>query len=254
MNKPGSPRSGWLAIAAAVVGLVLVLGVDWGNDAVPTPAPVAAPAPDPVDRPVSPFADAPPVVGPDAPDRVRMAAAAASAMAVEPPGSGGAPPGMTPQQWQQLVAALQDQPERVAELTRIASYLGFSARVQHFQTQRTVGARGATLAPLAQQLQTEVAQRLDHGELSMAEAESLQTELLEVLEPDAARRDQALDQWRDQHASAGPPEIDPRESELVRQQAAAIESWQALPAEQRHPDQLQAELQAIRDSVFAARP
>lgn len=261
MRGSGGSRLGWLAIAAAVAAVVLMLGVDWSGDSAAAPADkrealVAAAAKNVAEaareeRSPSPFGDGPVVAGPDAPPR---GADGAPALPAAPTGSSGIPPGMTADQWRQLNDALRDHPEREAEIARITSFVAFNSRVQQFHTQRTVGARPATLQPLAEQLQTEIGERLKRGELTLAEAENLETELLEVLETDTAARERSLAQWRSEHAATPGPEIDPREAEFGRQLAAAVENWQTLPEEQRDPQQLEAQLQAIRDSLYPSTP
>lgn len=256
MSTSGGSGFGWLATAAAVAVLALALGFDWSGDAAPAakaPQAVATRLPETArdERVTSPFGDIPAVLAQaDASAaEARAAVAAPGPLQVPPPSSSGAPHGLTPEQWRQLEEALHDHPQRAAELDHIVGYLAFSKRLQQFQTQRTVGASRAALLPLASALQGEIDTRLARGELAPAEAENLETELLEVLETDSAERERALAKWRAAHAVATGAEADAPELEFGRQLVQTVEDWLALPDDQRNAHGLRAELRALRESI-----
>jgi uncharacterized protein involved in exopolysaccharide biosynthesis len=58
----------------------------------------------------------------------------------------------------------------------------------------------------------------------------------------------------DAAARAAAPPPDAREAEFARRQAALVAAWQALPPAQRDAQRLEAELEALRQSVFTTPP
>jgi hypothetical protein len=159
--------------------------------------------------------------------------------------------GLTAEQHQQIREALADHPQRDVEIARVTAYLQFAAQWQHFLARRAAGVGAEELKPLARGLDAELDARLQRHEVTAAEAAQIKAALLDVLAPDAASRQTALQQWRASTAAA-PSAADPRAAEFDRRQAEVLAAWRALPPAQRDPQQLEAELEALRVSVFTA--
>jgi hypothetical protein len=170
---------------------------------------------------------------------------------------GPVPAGLQASEWQQLNESLQDHPQRAQEIARVVGYLQFSRSLAQFQTLREQSKSGDTpgqLRDLAAQLSTQLDDRLQHNELSGGEAMLIKTSLLEVLQPDAAQRNAALRTWQQEQeqqrlaSRAAPP--DAREAAFAREQAAIIAAWSAQPAHQRNEQQLEEQLEALRQRHF----
>jgi len=73
-------------------------------------------------------------------------------------------------------------------------------------------------------------------------------ELLDVLEPDPARRGVLLAQWREQKLGAAAP-AQPRDPDLARREAARVAAWQAEPAAQRDARELEWQLRQLREPL-----
>lgn len=163
------------------------------------------------------------------------------------------PPGMSAEQWQALQASLADHPQREAELARITTLMGFRHDVARLRALRREGHATPEWQALAQRVQAGLPARLAAREISAAEALALQAAVLEVLQPDAGRRAEQLTQWRASQAAAQPANApDARELAFQRGQTALLAAWQAEPAAQRDPAQLQARIEALRHSLFEA--
>ena len=106
------------------------------------------------------------------------------------------PPGVTAEQWQQLVAEMATRPDGAAELARLAEYFHFSDALQRFRQLRRQSASGAELAALARTLDDGLDVRLQRREVSGAEARAIKLAVLEVLLPDDNRRQATLQQWQ----------------------------------------------------------
>jgi hypothetical protein len=240
------------------VAVGVAAGLGWwlldvaGERAASTPATTASgttPAsttPSPTAAPAQGLAQAP------AAATVAAAAAAAGGTA-----DAGVPAGLTPEQYRELRATLADHPQRDAEIARVAAYLQFTAQWQAFQQQRAAGVIDDGLRALARTLDEGLAQRLAQREVTAGEAAFVKAALLDVLQPDAASRDAALKAWRaeaDAAARAAAPPPDAREAEFARRQAEIVAAWQALPPPQRDARRLEAELEALRQSVFTMPP
>ncbi len=233
----------WLAAAAAALTLARL--------AIPGGAPVPA---------SSPLAQAP-----EAASAYRVAAdtalqqpvGAASAPAASSPAAGTAtqpPYGLSPEQWQQLQQALADHPQRDAEMARIGAYMAYMNTAQRFRELRQQAAGsppGEELQGLARTLESGLQEHLDRGEMTAGEALLLRSATQEVLQPDSALRQQALALWQQGLASAQAARTpDPRETAFAQQQAALVAKWSALPAAQRDPRALEAQLESLRQSIF----
>lgn len=161
--------------------------------------------------------------------------------------------GLTAAQHQQIREALADHPQRDAEIARVTAYLQFAAQWQHFLARRAAGVGADELKRLARGLDAELDARLQRREVTAAEAAQTKAALLDVLAPDAASGQTALQQWR-ASTFAAPAAADPRAAEFERRQAEVVAAWRVLPPAQRDPQQLEAELEALRRSVFTAPP
>jgi hypothetical protein len=199
--------------------------------------------------------------GPATPaSRAPAAAPAATAAIVPRPGDAAdtdIPAGLTPEQYRELRATLADHPQRGVEIARVAAYLQFTAQWQAFLQRRATGAIDDDLRALARTLDDGLGERLAQREMTAGEAAFVKAALLDVLQPDAAARDAALKAWRaeaDAAARAAAPPPDAREAEFARRQAALVAAWQALPPAQRDAQRLEAELEALRQSVFTTPP
>jgi hypothetical protein len=173
------------------------------------------------------------------------------------PATAAVPEGMTSEQWLALQEKLKDHPQRDAEIARISEYMAFQSRLSRYRDLRTqtgaapqAAARGLA-GGLLESLPTHVAR----GELSAGEAALAQAALIDTLLPDAAAREQRRAQERQRLADALPVPADLRASadanaRFLREQAALVAAWQALPAAQRDPQQLEASIAALRQSIF----
>lgn len=163
------------------------------------------------------------------------------------------PPGLSAEQWQALQASLAGHPQREAELARITALMGFRHDVARLRALRRDGHATPEALALAQRVQAGLPARLAAREISAADAQALQAAALDVLQPDAGRRAEQLAQWRAALAAAQPAEApDARELAFQRGQVALLAAWQAEPAAQRDPAQLQGRIEALRQSLFEA--
>ena len=183
-------------------------------------------------RPASPFGPVP-TQAPPVPDEA-------------PAGTDPPPAGMTPAQWHDLQDALKDHPGRVADLRRVAAYMAFKDTLAHFQAAREQAADSAELQALARQLDAGLDGHLAQGDLGLAEVHALKGAVLQVLEPDAARRFERLSQWAQGLPAQTAEAASPRREQHTQRQAAILEAWQALPPGQRNPRQLEADLESLR--------
>jgi hypothetical protein len=170
------------------------------------------------------------------------------------------PEGLSAEQWRELRQSLAEHPEREAEIARIVAYLQFSARWQRYVQLRTGGAPAAELQALARPLDAGLDAHLLRRELGGGEALVMKTALLETLEPDAAARAAALQAWRTRieaaqrgaaaAAAAARARDDAQGREFQRRQAELVAAWRALPPSARDAARLEADLDALRRSVF----
>ena len=156
--------------------------------------------------------------------------------------AGAPPPGVTPAQWAAVVAEHTLRPDGPAELARLRAYLGWSDAVARW--------RAAPGDPaLAQAVYDGLPARLAKREVSVPEARVLATALLQTLETDAQRRQQALLAF--ERTLPGPSAADPHQQAFLRAQAAEVAAWRAAPAASRDPAVLQARLDQLRVQHFA---
>lgn len=231
----------WLAAAAAALTLARLAVPDGAAPQVSPATAASAWSP-------APAADSGPKAEPEARPPLPAGPASAAAPANHPPH------GLSPEQWQQLQQALADHPQRDAEMARIGAYMQYMGTAQRFRQlreQAADAAPGEELQALARTLESGMQKHLDRGELTAGEALLLRSATLQVLEPDSARRQQALALWQQGVASLQAARTpDEREAAFAQQQAALVAQWSAQPAAQRDPRALEAQLEALRQSIF----
>ena len=179
-----------------------------------------------------------------------LAAIASAAEIPTAAGTAALPGGLAAAQWQTIQARVEPGPGRDRELARIADLLEFQRRAARLRDLRDEPAAAGERHALAQQLDSGIATHLALREISGGEAVLLKTAVLAELEPDTARRAQALEDWKHDWTTGHPPERDPRVAEYQRREAAAVAAWQSGPASQRDPVQLARRLQQLQVAVF----
>lgn len=175
----------------------------------------------------------------------------ASAPIVMPP----PPEGLDAAQWQSLRESLKDHPQRDAEIARVAEYMAFRSRVDRWRAARAQPAERDAARQLAHGLLDGLPVHVGRRELSAGEAMLLQDALLETLLPEAGARDARRLAERQRLKDAAPPAPDTRalaerDERFQREQSALVAAWQAQPAAQRDPKQLEASIAALRRSIY----
>lgn len=167
-----------------------------------------------VKQPPLPYANAPPVPGPDRSALDERAARLAANRIVEPEDPAAAK------------AAYRSALERYAAL-------------------RFGGGSPTELQEVARVLDAGIDARVDRNEITLPDGLQLMAELLDVLEPDPARRGVLLVQWREQRlANAG--SSPPRDPARARREAEQVAAWQAMPAAQRDARELERQIQEVQ--------
>jgi len=161
-----------------------------------------------------------------------------------------APPGIAEDAWRELLASLEQHPQREAEIQRITSYLVFSDRVSRFRELSQRGGPTSELKGLARQLLSEIDARLAARELHAGEALQLRTAMLQVTETDPAAREAALAQWRAQADARTPPTVSRQDQAFQARQNQLLAAWQARAPQDRDPRQLESELEALRQEFY----
>ena len=168
-----------------------------------------------VKLPPLPYADAAPVLGPERSLLEERAARLAATAVIEPRDPTAA------------MAVYRNTLDRYAKL-------------------RYGGGTPAQLKEVARILDAGIDVRVDRDEMDLVDALELMAELLDVLEPDPARRGMLLAQWREQKLALARPS-QPRDPELVRREAARVADWQAQPASERDARDLEWEIKEMRE-------
>lgn len=141
-----------------------------------------------------------------------------------------------------------------AEATRVTNYLAWMSAYEKLQQAKENGASSRELSSLANAVDRGIDARLDNREMSSAEALHLKSALLELMEPDPSQRVQLLAQWRDGQANKAVEEkiaAEASRAEVFRQeQSRVVLAWNALPPPQRDAQQLESQLQALRERIF----
>ncbi|HEX5687344.1 MAG TPA: hypothetical protein VFY73_25285 [Ideonella sp.] len=202
------------------------------------------------DRPLPRGVAAAPVAGPSSPASARAEGGTTAARATRQPEVRL----LSARQWAQLQQSLADHPQADAEAARIIELLAYQRTVQQFRTERLAwaGAPDASLTMLARRIDEGLDARMARGEVSGPEAQRLKTALLEVLEPDTTRRAEALSDWRRAQQIAHPPQTDPRDAQLLQAQQALVARWRREAPAGAAPDALVAQLEALRQRIYAS--
>jgi hypothetical protein len=239
-----TPPRPWLALLGGLLAAAVALALLVELQREPPQRQAVAPLPPPPAQP-SPFGAGPAVAGPDLAPPDAPAPGRAEPAAV-------VPAGLTPDEWQQLREDLANHPQREAELARISQLMLFHKRVQQFRELRSAGTATGPLRALAQAIDAEMHTHLQNNELSAGEARLLKAALLEVLQPDALQRQAALAQWAAGESAlvAAQHQDDAREVQYKQKEAELLAAWQARPAAQRDPRELETQLEALRRQVF----
>ena len=171
-------------------------------------------------------------------------------------GPDGRPAFIGAEEWAMLQETLKDHPQRQKELDRIVAYLRFQKEFEAWQSLRD-GGDVAQRHAVAQRLLDELPSRVAQREVNAGEAIVLQAALVEDLVADPGQREQRLAQEKQRLATAPTSEEaqarerDERQlRDFEQRQAAIVSQWQALPAEQRDPKWLDAQLEAARRASF----
>jgi hypothetical protein len=125
----------------------------------------------------------------------------------------------------------------------------YASGVDRFYRALWSGADIPRLRSLASALDRGLEDSLLRGVVSAQDALVLKADLLDVLEPSRARRNEVLVQWRERHvdALAGPAAAGGGRTAADRiREAGVIAAWQALPPEDRDAGELEERLQALR--------
>lgn len=172
------------------------------------------------------------------------------------PSDGSRPADFTAEEWATLRSATANEAQPERELARLVNYLRFQkgfAQWQSLQNSADVAARHR----LAEQLLTQLPERVRHGELGGGEATLLQQALLADLVPDETSRQQRLSQAQAELAEAAPAvdatqqvRADAQRNEYKRREAAIVADYQSRPEAQRSPAQLEAALEDARRDVY----
>lgn len=185
-----------LALAAAAV---VALAWWWLQPAAEAPAPAVVAA-TPAPALPSPFGSGPAVVGPDAtpPAAAPAPVAAAAPVPPEPPAEDGAP-GLPLAELKELKAQLAAEGPARDEAGLMAEHLLFADATLRLKHLRLRGGDAAELRGVAQIVDETLDTQLARGEVTPGEARDLKASVLQVIEPDAARRQALLAQWLQRH-------------------------------------------------------
>lgn len=175
------------------------------------------------------------------------------------PASRRAPPGLTSAQWQAQVAALSAQPDGATKIARLESYLVFNDEVRQFRQlhDNSTGLPSPSLVALARQIDTALDTHVKQRMLGSRDAYDIKGALLDVLEPDPDRADDALERWADAIAVMLASDTDrsavARNNEFERRRQALVSAWTALPPERRDPQALERDIARLRQDVLGTR-
>ncbi|MBA4108557.1 MAG: hypothetical protein C0487_03055 [Leptothrix sp. (in: Bacteria)] len=168
----------------------------------------------------------------------------------------GRPSDFTPEDWAALKAAMSSQPNGKAEMERVVTYLRFQRSFEQWQA-LAESSDVKQRHQLAENLLTQVPDRLAKGEVTMGEALLLSTALLTDLESDERLREQRLAAMRTRLEGQAPqPDAEQaareaeRLTEFKRRQSAIVASWQAQPEGKRDQAALERDLEAARRAVY----
>lgn len=126
-----------------------------------------------------------------------------------------------------------------------AARAAYRSALERYAALRYGGGSPTQLQEVARILDAGIDARVDRNEIALPDALQLMAELLDVLEPDPARRGLLLAQWREQKLATAAPSR-PRDPELVRREAEQVAAWQALPAARRDARELERQIHQLR--------
>jgi hypothetical protein len=152
------------------------------------------------------------------------------------------PPGLSAAQWAALETEWRGRPDGAAERERLMAYFSWQHAARRWRADPSDAA-------LAAEVRAGLPDRLARREVSAGEARQLEVALLLTLEPDPARRAAAVQAFDAAQLAPAPPDV--HTLAYRREQAAAVASWQAVPAAQRDPATLKTELDRLRRTHFA---
>jgi hypothetical protein len=155
-----------------------------------------------------------------------------------------------------LNQALGSKEQGQQELQRVTSFLNFQRGFEKWQAMQEATDPGPRHA-LAQQLVDGLPQRVQLVEITLPEAEFMCGMLLTDLEPDEVARNQRWEGCK-QKIAAVAPRTDTEQTmraaqcqtEYRRREAALVAEFQAKPAAQRDPRQLEVELNKAKRAVY----
>lgn len=125
-----------------------------------------------------------------------------------------------------------------------AARAAYRSALERYAALRYGGGSPTQLQEVARILDAGIDARVDRNEITLPDALELMAELLDVLEPDPARRGLLLAQWREQKLATAAPS--PRDPELVRREAEQVAAWQAMPAAQRDARALERQIHQLQ--------
>lgn len=172
------------------------------------------------------------------------------------PDDGSRPSDFTAEEWSTLQSASAESEQPRRELARLVGYLRFQKGFALWQSMHD-SPDVATRHRLAEQLLTQLPERLRQGELGAGEVTLLQQALLADLIPDEALRQQRLTLAQAELAQAMRPvdsaqqaQDEAKHQEYKRREAAIVADYQARPEGQRSPSQLESALEDARRAVY----
>jgi hypothetical protein len=183
-------------------------------------------------------------------------ASAAQQMAQTEPMPAQAQSEMSPTEAATLNQALGSKEQGQQELQRVTSFLNFQRNFEKWQEMQEA-TDPAPRHALARQLMDGLPQRVQQAEIIQPEAEFMCAMLLTDLEPDEAARNQKLEGCKEKIAAVAPRADTEQamraaqcQTEYRRREAALVAEFQAKPAAQRDPHQLEVELNKAKRAVF----
>jgi len=167
--------------------------------------------------------------------------------------------GLTAAQRETLRLAYAGHPAAMQELPRAEDRVVFRNRWNRFLALAgTAGADGEReRITLARQLDADLDRRVERKEITYGEAVNIKAAVLAVLDPAPDRRQQALAAWRKhvplqlvggEAGRAWTPQE--RTEEFERRKADAVAEWEAMPAEERDPEELRQYIQHLREAIL----
>lgn len=185
------------------------------------------------------------------------AAATASQPALAQPGIA-----LSAEELAALKEAVKDQPNAAAEFERLKHYAMFQKRFERWQMLKQ-GPLTDERRGLAQQMLNEVPEHLQRREMMAGEALMLNIALLEDVEPDQARREARIAQYKayleaqanqpDEAESIQRAEDERKLNEYNRRAKVVQDQYLRLPEAQRDPKAYADQLDAIRKEVYDGR-